>query len=121
MAVSTDLSPAYISAVVEHLPGVPLVFDHFHLVNLANDIITGIRRGLYHELKATMGKDVVKGMYWILLKNHEALTEEKAEASRLQEALELNEPLTIAYYMKEDMRQFWKQSGREDAENFINS
>ena len=27
MAVSTDMSPAYISAVLEHLPGVPLVFD----------------------------------------------------------------------------------------------
>ncbi|MBD5641358.1 MAG: ISL3 family transposase [Desulfovibrio sp.] len=121
MAVSTDLSAAYISAVLEHLPGVPLVFDHFHLVKLANDTLTETRRGLYHELKDKMGKDVVKGMHWILLKNHENLSEEKGEASRLQEALELNEPLALAYYMKEDMRQFWQQSGREEAEKLINS
>ena len=87
MAVSIDMSPAFISAVLEYLPEVPLVFDHFHLVKLANDTLTEIRRGLYHELKDTMGKDVIKGMHWILLKNPEKLSEEKGEQPRLKERL----------------------------------
>ena len=36
-AVATDLGAAYISAVMEHLPGTPLVFDHFHVVKLMNE------------------------------------------------------------------------------------
>lgn len=89
-AVGTDMSPAYISAVIEHLPSVPLVFDHFHLIKLVNDALTEIRRGLYHELKDKMGKEVLKGTSWILLKNPGNLSEEKGEAARLKETLELN-------------------------------
>lgn len=77
------MSPAYISAVIEHLPSVPPVFDHFHLVKLANDTLTKTRRGLYHELKDAMGKDVIKGMHWILLKNFRNLFEKKDELAKL--------------------------------------
>lgn len=64
-AISTDMSPAYMAAVIENHPSMPLVFDHFHLTKLVNDTLTEIRRGLYHELKNTMGKDVIKGTRWI--------------------------------------------------------
>lgn len=50
-AVSTDLGPAYIAAVLDKLPGVPLFFDRFHVVKLMNDALTEIRRGLYNEYK----------------------------------------------------------------------
>ncbi|MCR4666707.1 MAG: transposase [Desulfovibrio sp.] len=36
--------------------------------------------------------------------------------TRFKEALKLNAPLAAAYYMKEDLRQFWEQSGRESAQ-----
>ena len=41
-AVATDMGQAYISAVLEHLPGVPLMFDHFYVVKLMNDALTNI-------------------------------------------------------------------------------
>ena len=63
-----------------------------------------------------MGKKVLKGSRWILLKNPENLSAERDEAAKLQEALKLNEPLAVAYYMKEDLRQFWSQSNREAAQ-----
>jgi transposase len=50
-----------------------------------------------------------------LLKNAENLDEKK----RLKEALALNEPLAIAYYMKEDLRRFWKQPGKSFATTFL--
>jgi transposase len=118
-AVATDMSTAYIGAVLENLPGVPLVFDHFHVVKLMNDALTQIRRGLHHELKDVLGKKVLKGTRWILLKNPENLSAERDEAARLQEALKLNEPLATAYYMKEDLRQFWNQPDKETARTVI--
>lgn len=120
-AVSTDLSPAYISSVITHLSGKCLVFDHFHIVKLMNDALADIRRGLYNELNNTMGKRVLKGTRWILLKNPENLSSEHNEAEKLQEALRLNAPLATAYYMKEDLRQFWNQQDKGTASIIIDS
>jgi transposase len=118
-AVATDMSAAYIGAVLENLPKVPLVFDHFHVVKLMNEALTQIRRGLHHELKDVLGKKVLKGTRWILLKNPENLSAEHDEAARLQKALKLNEPLATAYYMKEDLRQFWSQPDKDTAHTVI--
>lgn len=119
MAVSTDLGPAYISATLENLPGVPLVFDRFHVVKLMNEALTETRRGLFRELKDVMQKDVLKGSRWILLKNPANLSTKHNEKDRLKEALELNAPLATAYYMKEDLRQFWEQPDKATAEKVI--
>jgi len=115
LAVATDMSTAYIGAVLENLPGVPLVFDHFHVVKLMNDVVTEVRRSLYHELRDVMGRKVLKGSRWILLKNPENLCLERDEAKHLQEALRLNEPLATTYYMKEDLRQIWSQESKHEA------
>ena len=120
-AVATDMSAAYISAVQQNLPGVPLVFDHFHVVKLMNDTLTQVRRNLYNELKTTPNKKVLKGTRWILLKNPENLSSERNESARLQEALQLNQPLATAYYLKEEFRQFWSQPDKETARKVIES
>ena len=114
-AVATDMSNAYISSVLENAPGVPLVFDHFHVVKLMNDKLTEIRRKLYHELKDTLERDVLKGSRWILLKNPDNLRPDKDEPDRLQQALRMNEPLAMAYYLKEDLRQIWSQPDKATA------
>jgi transposase len=41
------------------------------------------------------------------------------ELSRLQEALRLNAPLATAYYLKEDLRQFWEQPDKSSARRFL--
>ncbi|MDR2076250.1 MAG: transposase [Desulfovibrio sp.] len=46
---------------------------------------------------------------------------ERNEAARLQEALKINEPLATAYYMKEDLRQFWSQKNKETAQIVVSS
>jgi transposase len=61
-AVATDMSPAYIDAVVTHLPKATLVFDRFHVIKLYNDKLSELRRALYHQLKDTMQKNVLKGV-----------------------------------------------------------
>ena len=115
-AVAMDMSPAYISAVLEHLPKATIVFDHFHVIKLFNDKLSDLRRDLYREAKENLHKEVLKGTRWLLLKNPENLNAEKKEKERLAEALKLNEPLSCAYYLKEDLRQIWLQPNKETAE-----
>jgi transposase len=118
-AVAIDMSPAYISAVMENLPQATMVFDHFHVIKLFNEKLSEFRRALYHQATTAMGKAVLKGTLWLLLKNPENLDPTRNEHQRLQEALQLNEPLSIAYYLKEDLRQLWSQSNKTTAKAFL--
>jgi len=53
------------------------------------------------------------------LKNPDNLDPERNERQRLQDALELNTPLTIAYYLKEDLRQIWDQPNKRTARRVL--
>lgn len=118
-AVATDMSPAYIDAVVTHLPGARLVFDRFHVIKLYNDKLSELRRAMHRELKDTMHKDVLKGTRWLLLKRPENLDPVRKEPQRLQEALRLNQPLATAYYLKEELNEIWEQDDEETAEALL--
>lgn len=122
-AVAVDMAGGYIAAVRKHLPKARLVFDHFHVIQLMNEKLTTLRRDLYRELKDNLGHDVLKGVRWLLLKNSENLkpTSESDERTRLEEALKLNESLAKAYYLKEELRQFWNQPSLLAAERFLAS
>lgn len=117
--VATDMSPAYISAVLENLSDAVLVFDHFHVIKLFNDKLSKLRRDIQREAEGPLQKKVLKGTRWLLLKNPENLNTENNEQKRLKEALKLNEPLATAYYLKEDLRQIWKQENKKEAEKHI--
>ena len=117
-AIATDMSPAYIAAVRENLPKAIHVFDHFHIVKLFNERLSDFRRELQREAES-LGKKVLKGTRWLILKNPENLDEEKGERTRLDEALRLNQPLATAYYMKEKFRHFWEQESLAEATQFL--
>jgi transposase len=118
-AVAMDMSAAYRGAVSAHLKRAVIVFDHFHVIKLFNDKLSDLRRSLYHRAEAD-GKKVLKGARWLLLKNPENLDTDKDEKTRLEEALALNKPLAVAYYLKEDLRRFWEQPGKRFATAFLN-
>jgi transposase len=113
-AVATDMSGGYVAAVMKHLWPTQLVFDRFHVVKLMNEKLSTLRRERYRELKDVQQRDVLKGVRWLLLKNPENLkqTPRGDERSRLAEALKLNEPLAQAYYLKDELRQFWRQNSK---------
>lgn len=118
-AVATDMSPAYIEAVTTHLPEAKLVFDRFHVMKLFNDKLSELRREMYHEIKDKMQKQVLKGVRWLLLKRPENLDPNRDEGKRLQDALQLNQPLATAYYLKEELAEFWEQDDYYEAETFL--
>jgi transposase len=117
-AVATDMSAAYIRAVRDNLQHAVHVFDHFHVIKLYNDKLSALRRQLFHELTAA-GQKLLKGIRWLLLKNQENLDSKKKERQRLDRALKLNEPLALAYYLKEDLRELWKQPNKAKARQFL--
>jgi hypothetical protein len=59
-----------------------------------------------------MVQKVLKGTRWRLLKNPENLDSNRREAERLADALQLNQPLALAHYLKEDLRQIWFQEDK---------
>ena len=118
-AVAVDMSPAYTLAVQDNLPDAVLVYDHFHIIKLFNEKLSDLRRDLYREAADGLQKKVLKGTRWLLLMNPENLNEKRNERQRLQEALKLNEPLAVAYYMKEELREFWSWGDGDLAKAFL--
>jgi transposase len=118
-AVATDMSPAYIDAVRTYLPQAIVVFDRFHVIKLYNEKLSDLRRNLYRELADTMQKDVLKGVRWLLLKRPDHLDPSRREPERLREALRLNEPLAIAYQLKEELNEIWEQDDEKSAQALL--
>lgn len=114
-AVAIDMSPAYISAVREHLREAVIVFDHFHVIKMMNEKISEFRRHLHNVTADTLRRSVLKGTRWLLLTARENLATKEKSVERLQQALEINKPLATVYYMKEDLRQVWGWVGDKQA------
>jgi len=54
-------------------------------------------------------KKSIKGTCWLLVKNPKNLDSTRNEHQRLAEILKLNEPLALAYYLKENLREVREQ------------
>jgi len=106
-AVAIDMSPAYLKAVRENLKNAVIVFDHFHVIKLFNEKVSDFRRQLFNNTTDMLQRRVIKGTRWLLLTAKEKLEDKEEQAQRLKQALEINKPLAMVYYMKEDLRQLW--------------
>jgi transposase len=113
------MSAAYIRAVRDNLPRAVHVFDHFHVIKLFNEKLSDLRRQLYLQAQNDEQRQLLKGTRWLLLKNPENLDEDRNEQQRLEDALRLNKPLSIAYYLKEDLRQIWSQPNKRTARRVL--
>ena len=60
-------------------------------------------------------RKVLKGTMYLLLGNGADIFD-KQHKTRLENALAMNEPLSKAYYLKEQLRQIWSQSTKDMAE-----
>ena len=116
--IATDLSAAFISSVYENCPDAIHVFDHFHVVKLMNDKLDDIRRTQYSMEKDINKRKVLKGTRYLLLKNGADIYD-KGYKTRLDNALDLNKPLSQAYYLKEQLKQIWTQTNKQAAEEVL--
>jgi len=92
------------------------VFDHFHLIKLANEKIDELRRALQREADI-LERRYLKGTRYLLLMGEENVPEHKRAA--LEQALRFNEPLWFAYYLKEELRWLWNQPTRAGMRKYL--
>ena len=113
--VATDLSSAFIASVIKNCPDAVHVFDHFHVVKLMNEHLDDIRRKVYAMEKDVNKRKVLKGTRYLLLGSGKDIFD-KQHKTRLDNALAMNEPLSKAYYLKEQLREIWNQVDKSDAD-----
>jgi transposase len=113
--VAIDLSASYARAVADALPGAVVVADRFHLVRLANDMVTEVRQRSTRAARGRRGRK--RDPEWAgrrrLLRAHERLTPEAF--ARLWDALvDAGDPgieILHAYTVKEDLRSLLALAG----------
>ena len=117
-AIAMDMWPAYLLAARQAAPGIPVVHDRYHVVAKANDAIDEARRQICHRLKGEQHK-IVKGTRFLLLRAGERLDND--QVTRLERLKTLNEPLFVAYLLKEELRLLWSLPSKKKAKRFLNS
>jgi transposase len=96
--VSLDMAAGFIKAVQQKLPHATIVFDRFHVVRLAQDAVTEVRRAQARQLDPK-DRGPIKNTRWALLKNPENL--HASEKAKLEAVRASNTPLYRAYLLKE--------------------
>jgi transposase len=101
LAVTLDMSQAYIQSVQAHAPQAALVFDRFHVQRLAHDALDQVRRALVAKQRGTEQGRAIKKTRFVLQKNPENLS--PCERHRLARVQATNRPLYRAYLLKETL------------------
>lgn len=117
-AVACDMWDPYINSITEHAPGAKIVFDKFHVIKLYSKVIDKVRNMEFR--KATeQKKEAIKGTKYLLLKNRDKLKRDQKE--QLQQLLQLNENINIAYILKDDLKRLWSYKSRGWAKRCLDS
>jgi len=100
-SVTIDMSQAYIKAIRARLPHATIVFDRFHVQQLASDALDQVRRTLVRELDDPNDRRAVKNTRFVVLKNPWNLN--RSQRRKLAEIQRSNAPLYRAYLLKESL------------------
>src|SRR5690606_21823063 len=82
-------------------PNATIVYDRFHVQQLASRAVDEVRRGEWHRLRGTDEARGVKHLRWALLRNSWSVT--PTEQERLAELPKQNRLLYRAYLLKESL------------------
>lgn len=118
LAIATDMWPAYLKAIKRFFSHVPVIFDRYHIMAKYSRLLDKLRAREYRKASA-IHKTLFKGVRYLLLTGAEKLTALKTE--KLSLLLELNEPLSKAYILKEELRTFWDCGNQRQARSLIMS
>jgi len=119
-AIALDMWPAYLRAILSHYPREVVVFDRYHVIADTNRLLDQLRTSEAQQA-AQSEKKVYRGVRYLLLKGKEKLEGHPGAKARLEELRCLNRNLNTAYLLKEDLREFWNCSSREEAEEYLNN
>ena len=119
-AIAMDMWPAYIKAASLHFGRDVIVFDRYHIMAGYNKMFDVIRTS-EASLAQKEDKAAFKGVRYLLLKGSEKIADDWDAQEKLQKLLALNETISTAYILKEELRLFWKCRSMEEAQTFISN
>lgn len=96
-AVAIDMTTAYALEIRAHCPNAEIVYDLFHVVAKdGREVIDRVPVDQANQLRHdTPARKVIKSSRWLLLRNRQSL--DRRQSTHLDELLEANQPLLIAY------------------------
>jgi len=114
-AVALDMCPAYIRALLDHLPEADqkMVFDPFHVMKAMNEAVDKVRKEEHAALSAE-GIDLLKKTKYWWLYGAERVPERHAEL--FEELRAMNLLTGRAWSIKETLRGLWDCATREAGE-----
>jgi len=104
-AIAVDMSPPFRKGIEIWCPHAAVVYDFFHVVaKYGREVIDAIRN---QQATRHTGPDraFIKGSRYLLLRNQRDLKPE--QWVELKALLEVNEPLAIAYMLKDQLKEIW--------------
>lgn len=107
--VCIDMSPAFISGCMEHLPNAAITFDKFHVMKEVNKAMDELRK------LERRGNDLLKGHKYTFLKS-KLIPEIQQERDLL---LEMYPKLGEGYRLKEMFRDFWELKDKQEAQGYL--
>ena len=96
-----DMFEGYVQAIRRRLPNATIVFDRFHVQQLASNAVDEVRRAEWQRLRGTDEARGTKHLRWALLRNPWNVT--PAEHERLATLPKQNRVLYRAYLLKESL------------------
>ena len=119
-AIAMDMWPAYINTVLKYYPYNLIVFDRYHIISAYNRVLDELRRKEISEAPG-IHRGIYAGVRYLLLKGKEKIQDNFTARAKLETLLRLNKTLSIAYILKEELRDLWKGNSRkEDAQYLMN-
>ena len=118
-AIAMDMWPAYIKAVKKYYPEELIVFDRYHIIQECNRMLDELRREEASKASLREKREVYRGVRYLLLKGGEKIEGNVEAKQKLDRLLALNESLNTGYILKEELRNLWNCSNREEAKEYL--
>lgn len=117
-AIAIDMWPSYLTAVLRHFPRDVVVFDHFHVIQNYNRMLERFRKKQAAKARKE-DKAVYKGTRYLLLKGQEKIQANEKAREKLIRLLKLNQKLSVAYILKEELRALWNCTCKQQAMDYM--
>lgn len=104
-AIAVDMSPPYRKGIGIWCPRAAVVYDFFHVVAKYGTQVIDAIRSRQVRLHAGTDREFIKGSRYLLLRN--ACTLNPDQRNQLQALLDVNQPLAIAYLLKDQLKKLW--------------
>jgi transposase len=111
-----DMSETFIGALKAHCPNAKLVLDRFHIAKALGNAVDEVRKEQWREVGGDKRK-ALKGIRWILFKNHE--NRSKEDKQTLDALRKSNRRIYRASILKDEFDRFWDFKAPWAARRFL--